>query len=176
MTAQLTKIRDLKPDAMICWGTNPGPAVVARNRAQLGITTPLYMSHGVASKKFIELAGEAAEGVMLPAGHLIVAAQLPEADPRTKLLMDYTRIYQDKYKSAVSTFGGHGWDSLRLVAKAVEMAGSDNPVAIRDNLEKISGFAGVGGVFSFTAKDHGGLDENAFEMIVVSGGDWKILK
>ena len=50
MTAQLTKIRGIKPDAIICWGTNPGPAVITKNVKQLGIKTPLYMSHGVASK------------------------------------------------------------------------------------------------------------------------------
>ena len=176
MTAQLTKIKELKPDAVICWGTNPGPAVVARNRVQLGMTTPLYMSHGVASKKFIELSGETAEGLLLPAGRLIVASQLPDAQPQKKLLMDYTRAFEGKYKAPVSTFGGHGWDSLRLVAKAVDMGQSDKPSDIRDNLEKISNFPGVGGMFSFSPKDHDGLSEDDFAMIVVSGGDWKILK
>src|ERR1039457_3774257 len=52
MTAQLTKIRGVKPDAIICWGTNPGPAVITKNVKQLGIKIPLYMSHGVASKKY----------------------------------------------------------------------------------------------------------------------------
>jgi len=176
MTPQLTKIKDLAPDAVICWGTNPGPAVVARNRADLGLSIPLYMSHGVASKKFIELAGPAAEGIMLPAGDLIVADQLPEGDSRKALLTGYARQYQQTFKSDVSTFGGHGWDALGMVAKAVEMAGSDKPAAIRENLEKITGFPGVGGVFSFSAANHDGLDENAFEMVVVQGGDWKILK
>ncbi|NMC49787.1 MAG: ABC transporter substrate-binding protein, partial [Desulfovibrio sp.] len=105
MTAQLTKIKSVSPDAVICWGTNPGPAVVAKNRVQLGMTTPLYMSHGVASKKFIELAGEAAEGLMLPAGKLIVAAQLPDSDPQKKVLMDYTKMYDEKFHQPVSTFG-----------------------------------------------------------------------
>jgi branched-chain amino acid transport system substrate-binding protein len=176
MTAQLTKLKDAAPDAIICWGTNPGPAVVARNRAQLGITTPLYMSHGVASKKFIELAKEAAEGLMLPAGDLIVAAQLPDSHPQKALLVEYTKQYQDKFKSDVSTFGGHGWDGLKLVAKAVEAAGSDKPASVRDALEKISAFPGIGGVFTFSATDHNGLGEDAFEMVVIQGGDWKILK
>ena len=176
MTAQLTKIADAKPDAIICWGTNPGPAVVARNRTQLGLKTPLYMSHGVASKKFIELAGESAEGLMLPAGHLIVAAQLPDSQPQKALLMEYTAGYQERFKSPVSTFGGHGWDGLRLLAKAIETAGSDKPEAIRDALEKISAFPGIGGVFTFSPTDHNGLDENAYEMVVIQGGDWKILK
>ena len=175
MTAQLTKIKGLAPDAIICWGTNPGPAVVAKNRVQLGVTTPLYMSHGVASKKFIELAGDAAEGVMLPAGKLIVAGQLPDGDPQKALLLDYDKKYQDKYHSPVSTFGGHGWDSLSLVLAAIEKAGSAEPQAIRDELEKLGPFAGVGGVFDYTAEDHNGQDEKAFVMVKVENGDWKLI-
>ena len=176
MTAQLTKIKDLNPDAIICWGTNPGPAQVARNRQALGLKTPLYMSHGVASRKFIELAGDAAEGVMLPAGHLIVASQLPDSQPQKALLLDYARRYKERFKSDVSTFGGHGWDGLTLIARAVEAGGSDKPADIRDNLEKIARFPGIGGVFTFSPTDHNGLDESAFEMVIVMGGDWKILK
>ncbi|QLA15051.1 ABC transporter substrate-binding protein [Desulfolutivibrio sulfoxidireducens] len=175
MTAQLTKIKSVSPDAVICWGTNPGPAVVAKNRVQLGMTTPLYMSHGVASKKFIELAGEAAEGLMLPAGKLIVAAQLPDSDPQKKVLMDYTNMYDEKFHQPVSTFGGHGWDGVMLFAEAVKKGGSAEPKAVRDNLEKITGFVGVGGIFNFSPTDHNGLDASAFVMIEVAGGDWKIL-
>ena len=68
MTAQLTKIRGTQAQAIVCWGTNPGPAIIARNVKQLGLNIPLYMSHGVSSKKFIELAGDAAEGIILPSG------------------------------------------------------------------------------------------------------------
>ncbi|WP_425387497.1 ABC transporter substrate-binding protein [Desulfovibrio inopinatus] len=174
MTAQLTKIKEINPDAIICWGTNPGPAVIARNRVQLGMTTPLYMSHGVASKKFIELAGEAAEGLLLPAGHLLVASQLPDSDPQKAVLLDYTKRYTKMFKKPVSTFGGHGSDSLNLAVKAMENGGSTDSQAIRDNLEKIQNFAGIGGVFSFTPEDHVGLDENAFIMVVIENGEWKI--
>jgi branched-chain amino acid transport system substrate-binding protein len=175
MTAQLTKIKAAAPDAIVCWGTNPGPAVVAKNRVQLGMDTPLYMSHGVASKKFIELAGEAAEGIMLPAGKLIVAAQLPDSDPQKKVLLEYTKQYGEKFNQPVSTFGGHGWDGVMLLAKAMQMGGSAEPKAIRDNLEKIKDFVGIGGIFSFSPTDHNGLDATAFVMIEVAGGDWKIM-
>ena len=96
MTAQLTKIRDSEAQAIICWGTNPGPAKVARNVKQLGIKLPLFMSHGVSSKKFIELAGEGAEGIILPSGKVIVADQLPKSDPQKKALMNYVNKYREK--------------------------------------------------------------------------------
>lgn len=176
MTAQLTKIKGLEPDAIICWGTNPGPAVVARNRTQLGIQTPLYMSHGVASKKFIELAGDAAEGIMLPAGRLIVADQISDDNPQKPVLKQYIKDYEETFDAPVSAFGGHGWDAVMLVFNAIDAAGSAEPQAIRDALEKTTGFVGTGGVFNFSAEDHNGLSADAFEMVKIVNGDWQLVK
>jgi len=176
MSAQLTKLKSAAPDAIICWGTNPGPAVIARNRVQLGIDTPLYMSHGVASKKFIELAGEAAEGLLLPAGKLTVAAILPDADPQKPVLLAYAKDYEAAFKQPVSSFGGYGYDALLLVKQAIEAGNSAEPQAIRDNLEKIKGFVGISGVFNFTPEDHNGLDQSAFVMVTIKNGDWSIVQ
>jgi branched-chain amino acid transport system substrate-binding protein len=176
MTAQLIKIKGQNPDAVICWGTNPGPAVVAKNRVQLAITTPLYMSHGVASKKFIELAGDASEGLLLPAGHLAVAGQIPQDHPQKPVIDEYVRDYEARFNTPVSTFGGYAYDALMLIKQAIETGGSAEPAAIRDNLEKIQGYVGASGVFTFSAEDHNGLDEHSFEMVTIENGDWKILQ
>jgi branched-chain amino acid transport system substrate-binding protein len=176
MTAQLTSIKGAQPDAIICWGTNPGPAVIAKNRVQLGIKTPLYMSHGVASKKFIELAGNAAEGLLLPAGRLIVADQIPDDHPQKPVVTKYIEDYESKFDQPISSFGGYAWDALMLTVKAIEMGNSADPQDIRDNLEKIEGFVGTGGIFNFSAEDHNGLDASAFEMVIIENGDWKIVE
>ena len=176
MTAQLTKIKSLAPDAIVCWGTNPGPAVIARNRVQLGMSTPLYQSHGVASKKFIELAGDSANGLFLPAGRLVVAQSIADAHPQKKVLIEYIKEYESKFNTPVSSFGGYGYDALLLVLKAIEMGKSADPTAIRDNLEQITNFVGASGVFSFSAQDHNGLTQEAFEMVTIENGDWKIVK
>ncbi|WP_045222915.1 ABC transporter substrate-binding protein [Desulfonatronum thioautotrophicum] len=175
MTPQLTKIRGLSPDAIIVWGTNPGPAVIARNRVQLGMQTPMYMSHGVASKRFIELAGEAAEGLILPAGRLAVADQLPEDHPQKELLLEYIQAYETRFNAEVSTFGGYAFDALKLIVEAITKAGEATPQAIRDNLQQISGFIGTGGIFEMSPEDHNGLDEKAFVMVRITDGDWELL-
>jgi branched-chain amino acid transport system substrate-binding protein len=60
MTPQLTNIKGKTGvQAVINPGFGQGPAIVTRNYRQLGITLPLYQSHGVASKQFIDLAGAA---------------------------------------------------------------------------------------------------------------------
>ncbi|MFP4325100.1 MAG: ABC transporter substrate-binding protein, partial [Desulfonatronovibrio sp.] len=175
MTSQLTAIRKHDPDAIVCWGTNPGPAVIARNRQQLRLDIPLYMSHGVASKKFIELAGNAAEGLMLPLGRLAVADQIADDHPQKDILQEYIADYEAGFDAPVSSFGGYAWDALMLIKKAIEMGDSAKPRDIRDNLEKIQGFVATGGVFNLSPQDHNGLDETAFVMAVIDDQDWKIV-
>ena len=175
MTVQLTKIRQSEAQAIVCWGTNPGPAIIARNAKQLGIKIPLYMSHGVSSKKFIELAGEGAEGIILPSGRVIVADQLPKSDPQKKALMNYVNKYREHYKVEGDHFGGHAYDAIMLLTKAMEQAGF-SPAAIRDQLEKTKKVAGIGGTFSFSPQDHAGLNSDAFVLVQVEKGDWKLIK
>ncbi|MDY0301799.1 MAG: ABC transporter substrate-binding protein [Trichlorobacter sp.] len=176
MTPQLTKIRKIKADAIICWGTNPGPAIITKNIKQLGISTPLYMSHGVASKKYIELAGaEAAEGVMLPAGKLAVIASLSPKDAQYKLLQEYDASYRKNFGTEASTFGGYAYDGFMLVTNAVRNNGV-TAAQIRDGIEQTSKLVSVSGVFNMSASDHNGLDLSAFEMVKVSKGNWVLIK
>jgi branched-chain amino acid transport system substrate-binding protein len=174
MTAQLTKIKGAGADAIICWGTNPGPAVVARNRVQLGMTTPLYMSHGVASNKFIELAGDAADGIVLPAGRLVAVDLVPADHPQKSVLEAYVADYTKTWNVPISTFGGYAHDAFALVREAISMGKSAKPADIRDNLEKISALPGTSGVYTYTADNHNGLDENAFIMVTIEKGAWKV--
>jgi len=175
MTAQLTKIRGSQVQAIICWGTNPGPAVIAKNARQLGLRIPLYMSHGVSSKKFIELAGEAAEGIRLPSGKVIVADVLPASDPQKKSLLAYVKDYQKHFKAEGDHFGGHAWDAVMLLKSAIER-GADDPASIRDQLENTKQFHGIGGTFSFSVQDHAGLNKDAFVLVEVKNKDWVIVK
>lgn len=175
MTSQLTKIRGIKPDAIVCWGTNPGPAVIAKNSKQLGLKIPLYMSHGVSSKKFIELAGEAAEGIRLPSGKVLVADLLPSSDPQRKSLMAFVKDYQNHYKAEGDHFGGHAWDAVMLLKGAIER-GADTAAAIRDQLEKTKQFHGIGGTFTYSAQDHAGLGKEAFVLVEVKNKDWVLVK
>jgi len=173
MTVQLTGIKGTDAEAVVCWGTNPGPAIVAKNMKQLEMNIPLIQSHGVANMTFIELAGEAAEGVILPAGKLIVAEYLPDDDPQKATLMEYKEQYESKYGQAVDTFGGHAWDALWLVIKALEKVGLDK-AKIRDEIENTKNFTGTGGIFNFSPEDHNGLIKEAFVMVKIEDGKWTL--
>lgn len=176
MTPQLTKIRAAKPDAIICWGTNPGPAIITRNIKQLGIKVPLYMSHGVASKKYIELAGaDAAEGVMLPAGKLAVYDRLSRKDPQYKLLKEYDQAYKNVFGTEASTFGGYAYDGFLLLTGAIGK-GPATSDQLREGIEKTKKRVSVSGIFSMSPADHNGLDLDAFEVVRITKGDWELIK
>jgi branched-chain amino acid transport system substrate-binding protein len=174
MTAQLTKIKGLAPQAIVNWSIGPTQVVVVRNWKDLGMTNiTFYQSHGFGSRKNIELAAGAAEGVYCPLGACNIAQILPNDDPQKTVTMGYLRAYEAKYNEPLSSFGGHAWDSLSMVAKALAAVGPDK-AKIRDYLENLTGFVGQHGIFNFSPKDHNGLTKEAFHMVVVKNGDWAL--
>lgn len=176
MTAQLAKIKASSAQAVLNAGFGQGPAIVTRNYRQVGITLPLYQSHGVASKEYIKLSGPAAEGVRLPAAALLVADLLPAGDAQKPVVTAYTQAYGDKYKADVSTFGGHAYDGLMLAVQAIKAAGSTDKAKVRDALEATKGYVGTGGVVNMSPSDHMGLDLSAFRMLEIKNGTWSLVK
>ena len=175
MTAQLTKVKGLAPKAIVNWSIGPTQVVILRNWKDLGMTSiPFYQSHGFGSRKNIELAAGAAEGVYTPLGAVNVAEILPTSHVQKNVTMQYFNDYSAKYKEPLSSFGGHSWDAMHMVIKALRAVGC-NRAAIRDYLENnTAGFVGQHGVFNYSQKDHIGLDKDAFLMIVVKNGDWAL--
>jgi branched-chain amino acid transport system substrate-binding protein len=173
MTPQLTKIRATDAQAIVNWSIVPAQVIVAKNMRQLGINLPLYLSHGFGNPKFVEAAGGAAEGIIFPAGRLLAVDSVPDSDPQKQVLVEYKKMYEDKYNEPVSTFGGHAWDAMWILVHAIEKAGADK-YAIRDEIEKIKGFVGTGGIFNFSPEDHNGLTKDAFEMLTVKNGKFVV--
>ena len=177
MTPQLTNIKGKAGvQAVVNAGFGQGPAIVTRNYRQLGIALPLYQSHGVASKQFIELAGPAADGVRLPAAALLVAEKLSDNDAQKPVVVAYTQTYQQKTGQPVSTFGGHAYDGLMILVEAAKRAGSFDTAKVRDEIEKTKNFIGTGGIVNMSPNDHLGLDLSAFRMLEIKAGDWTLVQ
>ncbi|MGA1874803.1 MAG: ABC transporter substrate-binding protein [bacterium] len=175
VNTQLTKIRGTEAEALVVWCTDKGSAKVAVNMKQLGMEMPIYMSHGIATMKFIEQAREAAEGVIFPAGRLVVLDSLPESDPQKEVLTKYAADFKAKYNATPDTFGGHAWDAIMVVIKAIEKAGDDIP-RLRDEIENTKNFVGIGGVFNFSKEDHNGLGPESLVMVKIVNGQWTYLE
>nr|WP_317134843.1 ABC transporter substrate-binding protein [Rhodoferax sp. MIZ03] len=177
MSPQLTKIRNVPGvQAVFIFGLGQGPAIATKNYKQLGMTLPLYHAHGVASEEFIKLAGPAAEGVRLPAAALLVSDKLAANDPQKPVAEGYAKAFNAKWKTDVSTFGGHAYDGLILAVDAIKRAGGTDKAKVRDAIEATKGFVGTGGLVNMSATDHMGLDLSAFKMLEIKGGDWTLVK
>ena len=155
--------------AVVNWSIVPAQGILAKNMRQAGWQVPLFQSHGYGNIKYAEASGAASEGIIFPAGRLLAPELLPDSNPQKALLMAYKADYESKFKEPVSTFGGHAYDSFKILCRAIETVGTDRE-KVRDAIENLKGFPGTGGVFNFSAADHNGLDIDAFAMWTVKDG------
>ncbi|ARJ65736.1 ABC transporter substrate-binding protein [Magnetospirillum sp. ME-1] len=178
VTPQLTKIRGTAGvQALFIFGTGTGPAVATKNLKQLGLTLPVYQSHGVASKEFLRLVGTAADGTRLPAGAQAVAEQLPATDRQKKVVMDFKKEYEERNKPLeVSPLPGHGLDALMMAVDAFKRAGTTDKAKVRDAIEQTKDFVATTGIYTYSPTDHMGLGLESFKMVEIKNGDWVLVE
>jgi branched-chain amino acid transport system substrate-binding protein len=171
LSAVVTKIRaDKNVQAVVNWSIVPAQAIVAKNIRQAGWDVPIFQSHGFGNIKYVEAAGVAAEGIIFPAGRLLVADTLAADHPQKSVLIQYRDEYEAKFQEPASTFGGHGYDAIMILVNAMKAAGSNDSEKVRDAIENMKGFVGTGGIFNFSATDHNGLNIDSFAMLTVKDG------
>jgi len=161
--------------AVVNWSIVPAQGILAKNMRQAGWDVPLFQSHGFGNIKYVETGGAAAEGIIFPAGRLLVADVLADDHPQKAVLTKYRNDYEAKYKEAASTFGGHGYDAFKILCRAISEVGTDKE-KVRDAIENMKGFVGTGGVFNFSPTDHNGLALDAFSMQTVKDGKFVLYK
>ena len=179
MTPQLLKIRESGAQALICWTIGPAGARVAKNVRQLGLQIPLYQCHGQPDPKYVELAGEAAEGSIMPSTKLMVVDQLPDTDPQKAVIKEFVTLYKDVYhydqQYPINTHSGYAWDAIYLLANAMRQVGHE-PEALRGAIEQTKGYVGISGIYSLTPEDHNGLGTDSLVLVKVEKGKWVLLQ
>jgi len=178
MTAQLIKIKAVTPQAIICWTIGKAGSIVAKNVKQLAIQSPLFQCHGLPDPIYVQLAGEASEGNMMPSTKLMVANQLLDSDPQKKVIMEFIRLYTDVYKYdrqfPINTHSGYAWDAIYIMANAMKKVGTDSE-KLREAIENTKGYIGVSGIYNITPEDHNGLGTDSMVMVQISKGQWKLV-
>jgi branched-chain amino acid transport system substrate-binding protein len=183
VTGQVLKILAAKPDAVLIGGAGTPAALPQKSLKEKGYKGVIYQTHGVANADFLRICGKDCEGTFLPAGPVLVAAQLPDGNPVKKAALEYVNKYEAAYgKGSVSTFGAHAWDAARLLTNAIpEALKKAQPgtrefrKALRDALEGTKNLSAAHGVFNMTASDHLGFDQRARVMVKIEGGNWKLV-
>jgi branched-chain amino acid transport system substrate-binding protein len=184
VTGQVLKILSAKPDAVMIAGAGTPAALPQKALREKGYKGPIYQTHGVANSDFLRVGGKDVEGTLLPAGPVLVAAQLPASNQVKKVALDYVTRYEAMYgKGGATTFGAHSWDAAILLNNAVPQAlkvakpGSrEFRAALRDALEKSRDVVGAHGVYNMSAQDHVGLDQRSRVMVMIEQGTWKLVQ
>ena len=176
MSAQLTKIKNTPGvQAVFIFGMGQGPAVATKNYRQLDIKQPLYQSHGVSSNAYLQLAGDAANGVRMPASPQLDPTALKADDPQKPVVEAYNNAYRAKWNQETSAFGGYAYDGLMIAVDAIKRAGTTDKEKARDAIESTQGLVGTSGIFNMSPTDHNGLDMHAFNMLEVKDGKWTLV-
>jgi branched-chain amino acid transport system substrate-binding protein len=186
VTAQTLRVTSRRPDAVLVWGVVRDTALVVNALRDRNYPGEVYVSHGVGNPSFLELAGEDANGVRFPIGPMIVVDELSDENPIKEVAQGYIDDYESRFgQGTASTFGGHAFDAIKALRLAFENLAEEGVdvsdvaatrAALRDELEEMDEFTGVGGVFDWTPDDHLGLDEQALVMVAVRDGDWSLAR
>ena len=182
VTGQILKILAANPDAVLIAGSGTPAALPQKTLKERGYKGKIYQAHGVANNDFLRVCGKDCEGTWLPSGPILVAEQLPDANPVKKSALAYKAAYEKAYGAgSVSTFGGHAWDAGALLANAVPTAlkagqpgTKEFRKALRDAIENTKEVAGAHGIFNMSATDHLGFDQRSRVMVQIVDGKWKL--
>ncbi len=184
VTGQVLKVLAARPDAVLIGGAGTPAALPQKSLKEKGYKGIMYQTHGVANTDFLRVCGKDCEGTFLPAGPVLVAAQLPDSNPIKKAALEYVNKYEEAHgKGSVSTFGAHAWDAGKLLGNAIpealKKAQPGTPEfrkALRDALEKTRNLTAAHGVFNMSPQDHLGFDQRARVMVKIEGGNWKLVQ
>ncbi|MBY6344552.1 ABC transporter substrate-binding protein [Providencia rettgeri] len=181
VTGQVLKLLGTKPDAVLIAGSGTPVALPQRELKGRGYAGIIYQTHGAANSDVLRVCGKDCNDMILPAGPLLVAEQLPDSSSVKKTAMDYKEKYEAKYGAgSINTFGGHMWDAGLLVTEAIPVALKSGAkpgtpefrAALRDALEQTKELAASQGVFNMSPTDHAGLDTRAHVIVKVVDGKW----
>ena len=183
VTGQVLKLVAAKPDAVLIAGAGTPAALPQKTLHERGYAGKYYQTHGIANADFLRVGGKDVEGTILPAGPMLVAAQLPDSNPIKAVALEYVKRYEAANGAgSVATFGAHAYDAAILLENAIPVAlktarpgTPEFRSALRDALEGEKGVVLDHGIATMTATDHNGFDERARVMVTIQNGVWKLL-
>jgi branched-chain amino acid transport system substrate-binding protein len=167
-TIQLTKLREANPDAIAVFFANPAGATILRQAKELGIEVPLLSAVAMANQPTIDLAGEAAEG-LIAEGYLVSTDPLP----RQK---SFIEVFTEKTGALPATgFQAMGYDAAMVFVKAIEsINGTVDCLLVRNAIENMS-YEGASGLFNYSPEYHE-PDLAGLIYMKVENGKWVMYK
>ena len=165
-TAQLTKAKNLNPDAIIVSSHVDAAAGIILQGRRLGIDKNVRFigGNGFNSPTLAEIAGEAADGTLV--GSPWFLAKKDEVNQK------FVKAYKEKYGDDPDQFAAQAYDTMYIVAKAINAAGGTEPEKLREAIQKTKHF-GVMGPFSFT-QGRDPADASGVVILEMKAGKYRI--
>ena len=138
--AQLSKLKTDRPEVVFLPAYYPEAGLILRQARLLGVTAPFVGGEGWDSPALIQIAGKSADGSYY-ANHFAAGDPSPQ-------VQQFVATYQERYHAVPDALAALWYDGTRLMAEAIERAGTDNPEKVRDALAQTKGFSGVTGNIS----------------------------
>jgi len=143
-SGQLTEFKNLDPQPDFFYvSSNPGEiGTIVKQARELGLNQPILGGDGYDTPQLVELAGDTAHDVYFTTHQGIYGD-----DPTAK---NFSAAYQTEYgKAPDSVFAALGYDGIKLMADAINRAGSLEGPKVRDALAATQGFKGATGEISY---------------------------
>jgi len=184
VTGQVLKIVALRPDAVITGTSGTPGALPYLALAERGYKGQIYGMHALINPDFVRVGGPAVEGLVAPTGPVVVAEQLPAANPIRKVALDFRTAFQ-KANGAPPTdaFSAYSFDAWLLFADAAQraMATKAEPgtpqfrVALRDAIVSTKELVGTHSVYNFKPDERYGSDDRSRVLVRLEKGQWKLV-
>ena len=162
--AILTNIKAKKPDIVFFGGMDAQAGPMAQQMKQLGISAKLLGGDGFQSPKFIELAGDAAEGQYASSPGM-PKEQLPG-------FAEFNAAYKKKFNSDIQIYAPYTYDAVKVMVEAMKRAGSAEPAKYLPEIAKTD-MQGKSGPIKFD--DKGDIVGGSVTIYQAKGGKWEVL-
>lgn len=148
--AQLSKIKNLNPDVLFTHGYYTEGSIIARQVQELGIESQLVVNMGQGIPKYVELAGEASEGVIFPTFWL--------PDKEDERSVKFVEEFQKRYNREPGAFEAAAFETIYVIAEAVKKGGGTQPEQIQEGLKQVNGMNSLLGEIKFNEKNQNETD------------------
>ena len=163
MSSAVLQIKQANPDVLFAYLTEEEGARLLRELKKQGFNKPIVGETTIIGQKVIELAGDAAEGVL---GHVGLTADAPQ--PTVKA---FDQKYLAEYKQRSDHNGMKGYSAVYVIKAATETVGKFDSKALAAALHgaKISAKDNPGVLLDVSFDQSGDLDRESFIIKVVNG-------
>ena len=180
VAGQVLKIVAQRPDAVFAGNSGTPGALPYLALAERGYKGQIYGTHGLINADFVRVGGAAIDGLQVPSGPVLVADQLPDANPIKKVSLAFRASYQ-KSNGALPTdaFSSYTYDAYLLLRDAATRAkGEPGTPAyrtqLRDAIMSTRELVGTHGVYNFKPDNRYGSDQRAVVIVRMEKGQWKL--